>query len=52
MAAASCGPKGQLALLVDEVSQQQFLVDTGSSSHTSLTSPGLDCACVRLTAHL
>ena len=31
MAAASCGPKGQLALLVDEVSQQRFLVDTGSS---------------------
>ena len=31
MAAVSCGPKGQLALLVDEASQQRFLVDTGSS---------------------
>ena len=31
MAAVSCGPKGQLALLVDESSQQRFLVDTGSS---------------------
>ena len=30
-AAVSCGPKGQLALLVDEASQQRFLVDTGSS---------------------
>ena len=31
VAAVSCGPKGQLALLVDEASQQRFLVDTGSS---------------------
>ena len=31
MAAVSCGPKGQLALLVDEASQQRFLVDSGSS---------------------
>ena len=29
--AVSCGPKGRLALLVDESSQQRFLVDTGSS---------------------
>ena len=31
VAAVSCGPKGRLALLVDESSQQRFLVDTGSS---------------------
>ena len=31
MAAVSSGPKGRLALLVDEASQQRFLVDTGSS---------------------
>ena len=31
VAAVSCGPKGRLALLVDESSQQQFLVDTGCS---------------------
>ena len=31
MAAVSSCPKGQLALLVDEASQQRFLVDTGSS---------------------
>ena len=31
MAAVSSAPKGQLALLVEESSQQRFLVDTGSS---------------------
>ena len=31
MAAVSSGPKRQLALLVDEASQQRFLVNTGSS---------------------
>ena len=31
VAAVSCGPKGRLALLVDESSQQRFRVDTGSS---------------------
>ena len=31
MAAVSSGLKGRLALLVDEASQQGFLVDTGSS---------------------
>ena len=31
MAALSSGPKGRLALLVDEATQQRFLVDTGSS---------------------
>ena len=31
MAAVSSGPKGRLAMLVDEATQQWFLVDTGSS---------------------
>ena len=31
VAAVSSGPKGRIALLVDEASQQWFLVDTGSS---------------------
>ena len=31
MAAVSSGPTGRLALLVDESTQQRFLVDTGSS---------------------
>ena len=31
MATISSGPKGRLALLLDEASQQRFLVNTGCS---------------------
>ena len=55
MATVYSGPKGRLAMLVDEASQQQFLVDIGNSySVIQLTSPRsqhLGQACAQLTAH-
>ena len=50
MATVSSGLKGRLALLVEEASQQQFLVDTGSSYSTNPSSLLLGHVFAQLTA--